>query len=114
MNKHCDDNIYDLSTYVCDCSWDAHKAFIHPILFLEIGCDTVVDDDNDDQEDDAKTLQYLSQFSGELGAQMDGDFGNEQGGDDASGCHRTMTMVVSIVLVEHVRGMQKNLTTWRT
>jgi hypothetical protein len=25
-----------------------------------------------------------------------------------------MTMVVSIVLVEHVRGMQKNLTTWRT
>jgi hypothetical protein len=48
----------------------------------------VVDDDDDDQGDDAQTLQYLSQFSGELGAQMDRDFGNEQGGDDAGGCHR--------------------------
>jgi hypothetical protein len=37
----------------------------------------VVDDDDDDQGDDAQTLQYLSQFSGELGAQMDRDFGNE-------------------------------------
>jgi hypothetical protein len=48
----------------------------------------VVDDDDDDQEDDAQTLQYLSQFSSELGAQMDHDFGNEQGGDDAGGCHQ--------------------------
>jgi hypothetical protein len=48
----------------------------------------VVGDDDDDQEDDVQTLQYLSQFSGELGAQMHCDFGNEQRGDDASGCHR--------------------------
>jgi hypothetical protein len=49
---------------------------------------TVVDDDDVDEADDAKTLQYLSQFSSELRAQMDRDFGNEQGGDDDAGCHR--------------------------
>jgi hypothetical protein len=48
----------------------------------------VVDDDDDDQEDDTQTLQYLSQFSTELGAQMHRDFGNEQRGVDAGGCHR--------------------------
>jgi hypothetical protein len=48
----------------------------------------VVDDNDDDQEDNAQTLRYLSQFSGELGAQMDHGFSNEQGGDDAGGCHR--------------------------
>ena len=36
-NKHCDGTIYNLSTYVCDRSWGAHKTFIHPLLFLKLG-----------------------------------------------------------------------------
>jgi hypothetical protein len=57
------------------------------IVWIHHGEIMVVDDDDVDEADDAKTLQYLSRFSGELRAQMDRDFGNEQGGDDASGYH---------------------------
>jgi hypothetical protein len=34
-----------------------------------------------DPEDDAETLDYLDQYSAKLDAQMDLEFGNEQGGD---------------------------------
>ena len=40
-----------------------------------------VDDDGDVLEDDAETLQYLSQYSDQLAQQMDHDLGNDQGGD---------------------------------
>ena len=36
-NKHCVGTIHNLSTYVCDRSWGAHKTFIHPLLFLKLG-----------------------------------------------------------------------------
>jgi hypothetical protein len=36
-NKHYDDTSHNLSTYVCDHFGGIHKAFIHPILFLENG-----------------------------------------------------------------------------
>ena len=42
---------------------------------------TVVDNDDDGEEEDTKTLEYLSQYSEELDVQMDPEFGNEQGGD---------------------------------
>jgi hypothetical protein len=42
---------------------------------------TVVVNDDDDQEDNAETLEYLSQYSEKLDAQLDPKFGNEQGGD---------------------------------
>jgi hypothetical protein len=58
------------------------------IVWIHHGEITVVDDDDVDEADDVETLQYLSRFSGELHAQMDRDFGNEQGGDDAGGCHQ--------------------------
>jgi hypothetical protein len=62
-------------------------------VWIHHGETMVVDDNNDDQEDKAKTLEYLSHFSNELAQQMDhdfrneqgGDFGNEQGGVDAGG-----------------------------
>jgi hypothetical protein len=57
-------------------------------VWIHHGEITIVDDDDVDQEDNAETLQYLSQFLGELRAQMDHDFGNEQGGDDAGSCHQ--------------------------
>jgi hypothetical protein len=57
-------------------------------MWIHHGKITVVDDYDVDEADDAETLQYLSRFLGELRAQMDCDFGNEQGGDDAGGCHR--------------------------
>ena len=40
-----------------------------------------VDDDCDVLEDDAETLQYLSQYSDQLAQKMDHDLGNDQGGD---------------------------------
>ena len=42
-NKHCVGTIHNLSTYVCDCSWDAHKTFIHPLLFLKLGVTVSLD-----------------------------------------------------------------------
>jgi len=39
--KHYDDTIWDLSTCVCDCFWDAHESFIYSILFLKFGCDNM-------------------------------------------------------------------------
>jgi hypothetical protein len=39
----------------------------------------VVVNDNDDPEDDDETLETLSQYSVELDARMDPEFGNEQG-----------------------------------
>jgi hypothetical protein len=57
-------------------------------VWIHHGEITVVDDDDIDEADDVETLQYLSRFSGELRAQMDHDFGNKQGGDDAGGCHQ--------------------------
>jgi hypothetical protein len=47
--------------------------------------ETMVVDNDDDDEEDPETLEYLSQYSEELDAQMDPEFGNEQGGDDAGG-----------------------------
>jgi hypothetical protein len=44
--------------------------------------------DDDDLEDDPETLRCLSQYSAEFDAQMDRDFGNEQGGGDAGGWDR--------------------------
>jgi hypothetical protein len=44
----------------------------------------VVVNDDGDSEDDDKTLETLSQYSVELDARMDFEFGNEQG-DDAGG-----------------------------
>jgi hypothetical protein len=43
---------------------------------------------DDDLEDDPETLQCLSQYLAEFDAQMDRDFGNEQGGGDAGGWDR--------------------------
>jgi hypothetical protein len=57
-------------------------------VWIHHGETMVVGDNDADQEDDAQTLQYLSQFSGELGVQTHRDFGNEQRGDGAGGCHR--------------------------
>jgi hypothetical protein len=54
-------------------------------MWIHHGGTTVVDKDNDDQEDDTETLEYLSQYSEELDAQIDPKFGNEHGGDDAGG-----------------------------
>ena len=49
-------------------------------MWIHHGETVVVNDDND-PEDDAKTLDYLDQYSAELDARMDPEFGNEQGGD---------------------------------
>jgi hypothetical protein len=54
-------------------------------VWIHHGETMVVDNDDDDEEDDAKTLEYLSQSLYELDAQMDCDFGNEQGGDYVGG-----------------------------
>ena len=51
------------------------------ITWIHHGETTVVDNDDDDEEDDAETLEYMSQYSEEFDAQMDPEFGNEQGGD---------------------------------
>ena len=44
----------------------------------------VIVNDEDEEEYDDKTLESLSQYSAELDARMNFEFGNEQGGD-ASG-----------------------------
>jgi hypothetical protein len=62
-------------------------------LWIHHGETKVVDDNDDDQEDEAETLEYMSQFTNGLDQQMDHyfdneqghDFDNEQGGDDAGG-----------------------------
>jgi hypothetical protein len=65
-------------------------------VWIHLG-ETMVADDNadvqehvvdDDLEDDPETLRCLSQYSTEFDAQMDRDFGNEQGGGDAGGWDR--------------------------
>ena len=43
--------------------------------------ETVIVNDEDEEEYDDKTLESLSQYSVELDARMDSEFGNEQGGD---------------------------------
>jgi hypothetical protein len=63
------------------------------IVWIRHGETVVVDDNDDDLADEAKTQAYLSQFTYDLEQQMDhdygnqqvGGFGNQQGGDDASG-----------------------------
>ena len=43
--------------------------------------ETVIVNDEDEEEYDDETIEFLSQYSAELDAQMDFEFGNEQGGD---------------------------------
>ena len=43
--------------------------------------ETVIVNDEDEEEYDDETLKSLSQYSAELDARMDPEFGNEQGGD---------------------------------
>ena len=43
--------------------------------------ETIIVNDEDEDEYDDKTLESLSQYSAELDARMDPEFGNEQGGD---------------------------------
>ena len=43
--------------------------------------ETVIVNDEDEEEYDDETIESLSQYSAELDAQMDFEFGNEQGGD---------------------------------
>ena len=50
-------------------------------VWIHHGETMAVDDDGDVLEDDAETLQYLSQYSDQLAQQMDHDLGNDQGGD---------------------------------
>jgi hypothetical protein len=50
-------------------------------VWIHHGETIVVDDNDDDQEDEAETLEYMSQFTNELDQQIDHDFSNEQGGD---------------------------------
>jgi len=62
-------------------------------VWIHHGETKVVGDNDDDQEYEAKTLEYMSQFTNELDQQMDRyfdneqghDFDNEQGGDDSGG-----------------------------
>ena len=44
--------------------------------------ETVIVNDKDEEEYDDETLESLSQYSAELDARMDPEFGNEQGGID--------------------------------
>ena len=50
-------------------------------VWIHHGETMAVDDDGDVLEDDAETLQYLSQYSDQLAQQMDHDLGNDQGGE---------------------------------
>jgi hypothetical protein len=50
------------------------------IVWIHHGETVVVNDDND-PEDEAETLESLSQYAAKLDAQIDLKFGNEQGGD---------------------------------
>jgi hypothetical protein len=50
------------------------------IVWIHHGEMIIVNDDNDPKDDD-ETLETLSQYSAELDARMDPEFGNEQGGD---------------------------------
>ena len=43
--------------------------------------ETVIVNDEDEEEYDDETIESLSQYSAELDARMDFEFGNEQGGD---------------------------------
>ena len=43
--------------------------------------ETVIVNDEDEEEYDDETIESLSQYSAELDARMDSEFGNEQGGD---------------------------------
>ena len=43
--------------------------------------ETVIVNNEDEEEYDDKTLESMSQYSAELDARMDPEFGNEQGGD---------------------------------
>ena len=47
--------------------------------------ETVVVNDEDEEEYDDETIESLSQYSAKLDARIDPEFGNEQGGD-VSGC----------------------------
>ena len=70
---------------------------------------TVVVNDEDEEEYDDETLESLSQYSPELDARMDLEFGNEQGGD-ACGCDGN-DEGGAIMMVEHVSVMKM---IWRT
>jgi hypothetical protein len=62
-------------------------------VWIHHGETMVVDDGNIDQEEDAKTLRYLRQYTLKeeeemgfvYGNEQGGDFGNEQGANDAGG-----------------------------
>ena len=73
------------------------------IVWIHHG-ETVIVNDEDEEEYDDETIESLSQYSAELDARMDFEFGNEQGGD-AGGWDGTMK-VVPIMMVEHVSGMK--------
>ena len=65
--------------------------------------ETVIVNDEDEEEYDDETIESLSQYSVELDARMDFEFGNEQGGDDAGGASNDG---------EAREGMQMTVITW--
>ena len=69
----------------------------------------VIINDEDKEEYDDKTLESLSQYSAELDARMDFEFGNDKVVMLVVGM--VTTKVVPIMMVEHVSGMKM---IWRT
>ena len=73
------------------------------IVWIHHG-ETVIVNDEDEEEYDDETIESMSQYSAELDARMDFEFGNEQCGDTVVGM--VTTKVVPLMMAEHVSGMK--------